>query len=212
MNDVTLCFAAGFATAPNFMTEFGNELARRFVRLGLHPSVRHLFPYGDWSRSRWQQLAEIQSDLAGGFFGRLRSTGGGRLADMLQPENGTEGDRIILIGHSAGGMASVHAAGLLASSGDRRTISVVQIGSPKCPVPLGMRHSVLFVYAADRYGKRSDPVTRLGKWGRFAPASVEGITIVGGHKDYFRNGSLFTDEQGRTNLDHVAECVWSWLQ
>jgi hypothetical protein len=102
----------------------------------------------------------------------------------------------------------------------------VQIGSPKCPVSLHDRASTLFVSAVNDKGKSTDPITWLGSWGGWkrsgaitrwnrqlaAPASIISVSLLGGHADYFRNRSPYMDENGTSNLEKTADCIWKWLE
>jgi pimeloyl-ACP methyl ester carboxylesterase len=210
MSEASIYLSAGFATSPNFMEEFGKRLRSTVEDLGIHVVVKSVFPYGDWSRSRWAQLAEIRRDLMPSRFRRQRSIGGARLAETVLAHASSD-ESIVLIGHSAGGLASVHAAGQILAADDSKRLSVVQIGSPRCPIPSALTDSSLYVYAVDRRGKRVDPITRIGRWGGQAPGLVTGLTLIGGHRDYFRSTPPFIDERKQSNLDRINRCVGSWL-
>lgn len=155
-------------------------------------------------------------------------------ADRAEALIGAPGSRLpILIGHSAGGVAAVHAASLLLERAGGKPCPVVMIGSPKCRIPEALRGAVLYVHAAgsrERKGSRfgsPDPVTRLGSFGgwgpsgrrgwrvwqrdKHAPEEIAAVPVAGGHADYFRSQAPFLDAEGRSNLDRISEAVWRWL-
>lgn len=171
---VSLYLLAGLATSPNFMESFRGTLHGILEREGFGVRTSQLlFPYGDWSRRAVPQLWEISRDMRLGT-GRLdRSIGGSRAVDMIgsgwknKPD---ENDRIVLIGHSGGGVAAVHAAWQLYDQLGGTPSPVVMIGSPRCRIPEELRASVLFVYAGGAQdvrapGKPADGVSRLGTFG-----------------------------------------------
>ncbi|NBD24168.1 hypothetical protein [Paenibacillus glycinis] len=171
---VSLYLLAGFATAPQFLESFRGSLHGILEREGFRVRTSQLlFPYGDWSRRAVPQLWEISRDmrLGAGRFGR--SIGGRRVVDAIgadwRPEPGKAG-RIVLIGHSGGGVAAVHAAWQLLDLLGGPPSPVVMIGSPRCRIPEELRASVLFVYAGAGVGslspgKPADGVSRLGTFG-----------------------------------------------
>lgn len=221
-NKVALYFLAGVATSENFLDDFKHELVKRYEQAGMGVDANLLYPYGDWNRRLWKQVLEISNDL----LPRLRKGNsyirGQRIADYIEKSH--NGGEIVIIGHSSGGVAGVHAAYLL----DRKHFSdirVVQIGSPKCTVSQENRQSTLYIRAMNRIGKSADPITRLGSWGGWqrnnlklhwnshlnAPANICNVPIVGGHADYFRNGEPFKDQGGRSNLKITTDSLWDWL-
>jgi hypothetical protein len=219
---VSLYILAGVATSLNFMEDFKLELIKRYEHAGMEVQSSMLFPYGDWSRRLWKQVMEISYDLLPRF-GRNSSYYRGQVvAEHIMKTHG--GGRIIIIGHSSGGVTGIQAAQRL----DREhypDVRIIQIGSPKCTVPIDMRKSALFIRAVNQSGKSTDPITRIGSWGGWerckgivrwnsrlkAPSSIQSITIIGGHADYFRSREPFMDEQGRSNLDKTVGSIWEWL-
>ncbi|QMV40636.1 hypothetical protein [Cohnella cholangitidis] len=184
-----LYFLAGLATAPTFMEKLRTEMLTsmtdgRLVRSEL------LFPYGDWSRAVLPQLWEIRSDM------RLRpervtkSVGGNRALEAIRRQralspNRTASATTILIGHSGGGIAAVHAGQLLLEQGLSSACFVVTVGSPRCRIPHRLRPNTLSIHVAGRRGKRSltkrkspDLVSRLGTHGGWTlrSASMNGET------------------------------------
>jgi predicted alpha/beta hydrolase family esterase len=221
-NSVALYILAGVATSENFLDDFKQELERRYeqARIDVHSSL--LFPYGDWNRGLSKQIMEISNDLFPLFRRNSRYYRGQMVANYIKDT--CSGGRIVIVGHSSGGVAGVHAANRL----DRKLypdVRVVQIGSPKCAVPQENRQSTLYVRAVNQKGKSADPITRLGSWGGLerkgavtlwrsrlrAPASILTIPLIGGHADYFRTKEPFVDESGKSNLEITTDILWNWL-
>jgi pimeloyl-ACP methyl ester carboxylesterase len=199
---VQLYFAAGVATAPQFMFGIAANLEQRFKEIGWTASSKLVFPYGDWSRKLVLQLAELQLDMLRPSFAWERSIGGRRFAAEIWQED-QEGP-IILIGHSGGGIAALHAAYSLQ---DERFVRLIfQIGSPRCPVPARLRDKAYFIYGVNQSVKRPDPITLLGYWGRSAATRIP-LPLLGNHADYFRDASPYVNSKGETNLNIVSRTI-----
>jgi len=232
-------FLAGLKTAPRFMERFRIELLKR---IGEREYVQEaetasalLFPYGDWNRGVLPQLWEIRRDMKLGVGRTGRSVGGRRAVEAIealrQAEDRPEGaKRTLLVGHSGGGIAAVHAAQLLLARGLSASCFVVLIGSPRCRIPARLSPRVLAIHAEGRKrggsaGPSPDFVTRFGTYGgwrsgrripgwhrdKHAPGTRIAVPIVGRHPDYFREAVPFVDGEGRTNLDRVAGEIVDWL-
>jgi hypothetical protein len=258
---VNLFLLAGVATAPLFMENFRLALATRLEQAGCEVYSELLYPYGDWSRKLLPQLLELRHDLWAARTRPLRSIGGARAAAMAasaearlaaaqagcaapvanseaqQPvSGGSSGGLTLLLGHSGGGVAAVHAAGILAgepvllrgaATPSLLPLRVVQIGSPKCPVPTWLQGSLLYASAINAQGRPSDPVTLLGSWRVWqrsrlglpvwrpsAPASPSAhirLQLMGGHPDYFRESNPFLNQHGLSNLEVTVQAVMDWL-
>ncbi|MDF2961478.1 MAG: hypothetical protein K0S39_3213 [Paenibacillus sp.] len=231
---INMYLLAGVATAPLFMEGLRLTITDRLQQDGWQVQSELLYPYGDWSRKLASQLREMSHDLWPARTQPLRSIGGQRAAAAIQA--GGEGGLRLLIGHSGGGVAAVHAVRILAASegaGAReadsrqpRPYRIVQIGSPKCPVPEWMRANVLYAGSVNAKGRPSDPVTRLGSWSgwqrsrsglpvwrwkQFAPSAVVHFPIIGGHPDYFRERSPFLNREGVSNMETTVQAIWAWL-
>ncbi|TXK70270.1 alpha/beta hydrolase [Paenibacillus sp. N3.4] len=182
------------------------------------------YPYGDWTRPRLDQLREIGSDLWNNAHRKSSRYGGKRLTasieQVLKP-----GQKLLLIGHSAGAVASIQAADTLLKAG-RTIIGVVQIGSPKCAVPSSLSHRVLYLNGVNTMLKPVDPIPRIGTWGgwsaaRFglkrwnhlkqAPFERKPLPLIGGHADYFRDHHPYIWNES-TNLQTTLNAIWTWLQ
>ncbi|MFD2333653.1 hypothetical protein ACFSR7_30715 [Cohnella sp. GCM10020058] len=105
----------------------------------------------------------------------------------------------LFVGHSAGGVAAVHASGLLLAREGGLPSPVVMIGSPKCRIPGPLRDAVLYVQAegpqkargaalgsraaapsrpeARSASRTADPICRIGSfggWGKNADRLLPG--------------------------------------
>jgi hypothetical protein len=258
---VNIFLLAGVATAPLFMENFRLALTAKLEQAGCEVHSELLFPYGDWSRKLLPQLLELRHDLWAARSRPLRSIGGARVAAAVRASAGTgtdaaaaragggspagtsgkpplcPGSLTLLIGHSGGGVAAVHAASILALTGEpamlqgaTRAISlrVVQVGSPKCPIPNWLKRSLLYVSAINAKGRPTDPVALLGSWRVWQrnrlglpvwrpsePASQSGnirLQLMGGHPDYFRDSQPFLNQHGLSNLELTVQAVMDWLE
>lgn len=230
--DLSLYLLSGVYTAPTFMEPLRRELhASCAARLGDGGAVRSylLLPYGDWSRSLLRQLNEVRADLFP-FSRKPRRSIGGRVAADGVRATRPAGD-LLLVGHSGGGIAAVHAAELLMREDGiaAERLRIVQIGSPKCRVPPALRERTLYIAAVRPDGSGSawaDPVTRLGGWGGWtvspfglplrrrrlhAPAHVAKVPIVGWHPDYFRDAAPYVDGAGNHNLAKITHAILCWI-
>jgi hypothetical protein len=208
-------------------------LHERLEAAGERVLSRLLLPYGDWSRHAVPQLWEIRLDMGRRPNRSVRSTGGRRVLQAIDEEERAAGSlephRRILVGHSGGGVAAVHAAQMLWERDGGEPCPVVLIGSPRIRIPERLRASTLYVQAAGRTaGRSSDPVARLGSFGgwtvsdrsrlpvwqagKHAPGRAVSVPVVGGHADYFRDRPPFVDREGRSNLDRLLDVVWPWLR
>ncbi len=232
--EIEAYFAAGVATTPTFMERLRATAHRALTDRGAGVRSALLFPYGDVERSLLKQLREVGRDM------RLRgariagSIGGSRMIEALESMGGIRSSaRVVFIGHSAGGVAAVHAADMLMSrAGDRgRTPLVVMIGSPRCRIPERLRDSVLYVYAEKlsvrgAAAKLADPITRLGTFGgwragklflprwckdKHGPQHRQGMRMIGKHPDYFREEPPYVNALGLSNLSLTMDIVFRWL-
>ncbi len=226
---IVLVTAAGFATARGFLDPFRERLHEGYANLGYAVQSCSLLPYGDWQRSKLRQLWEIHHDLRLRPAAYKQAIGGNRLLHALRDKALVCADdscEYVLVGHSGGGVAIVHAALALQQS-QRRIRGLIQIGSPKCRIAENLRARTLYVRGlfCNRGGRPSargsiDPVTRIGSWGSVMrhttsiqqpPGSIVDIPIIGGHPDYFRRSSLHDSEGIHDNETTTYRIVWSWL-
>ncbi|MBB6674954.1 hypothetical protein [Cohnella nanjingensis] len=182
---VRLYLLAGVKTAPHFMEGLREALAAKLADAGCTVHSELLFPYGDWSRSAVAQLREMRHDLQLRFGRYERSIGGRRALEAM--ETPAPAGRTILIGHSGGGVAAVHAAQLRLARDGGEPDAAVMIGSPRCRIPEALRGSVLYLYAAGKRLRRDAgagaPVTEREQEGAGEPVrervGVEGLKREG---------------------------------
>ncbi|MBB6735001.1 hypothetical protein [Cohnella zeiphila] len=231
-NELGLYLLGGLKTAPLFMEGMRLALHERLKAAGEGVHSRLLLPYGDWSRQAVPQLWEIRRDMRRTPHRTARSTGGRRALLAIDEEERSSGvpapGRRILIGHSGGGVAAVHAAQTLWEREGGQPCPVVLVGSPRIRIPERLRAATLYIHAEGRTpGRSADPVARIGSFGgwtvsdrsrlpvwragKFAPENAVSVPVIGGHADYFRDRTPFVDPQGRSNLDRLLEIVWPWL-
>ncbi|WP_189019161.1 hypothetical protein [Paenibacillus marchantiophytorum] len=222
--EVVIMISAGFATAPYFLDAFGMALSAQFNQEGIANRVVVHYPYGDWTRHRGRQLSEIISDLWRNAHGKPSIYGGESLISYLTA-NLSARQQVLLIGHSAGGVASIQAAEMVIQQG-YSLLGVIQIGSPKCAIPPNLRNQVLYLKAANQLNQAKDPVPRLGTWGgwsktrlglrrwnrvKHAPNHRQTLPLIGGHADYFRDHNPYI-WQDTTNLQTTMKAIWTWLK
>jgi hypothetical protein len=221
-NKVALYILAGAATSENFLDDFKHELVSRYEQAGIGVQSSMLFPYGDWNRGILKQVMEISYDLFPRFGRKSSYNRGQMVADHIKDTYSS--GRIVIIGHSSGGVTGIHAANRLACE-QYSDVRVVQIGSPKCAVPADIQTTSLYIRSMNHMGKLTDPITRIGSWGGWerkganarwnsrlrAPASILTIPLIGGHADYFRSRKPFVDESGKSNLERTTDIIWDWL-
>ncbi|AZN39269.1 hypothetical protein [Paenibacillus albus] len=183
--EVSLYLLSGIATAPRFMEGFRSALHGALRREGYEVATSELmFPYGNWSRRIVPQLWEIGRDMRRNPRKTGRSIGGRRAIAAIGESRRSLGlsassgkGRTILVGHSGGGVAAVHAAmQLIEQDGEAPSPLVVMIGSPRCRIPEQLRHSVLYVYAtppgtSTGSGRISDAICKLGSFGGWGGGS-----------------------------------------
>lgn len=216
---------AGIGTAPGFMQEFHGELSRRLAAsTGFTAAGGLLYPYGEWSRSVRRQIWEVWRDIRLPAGAWERSYGVAAVRRELEPAARGSGP-VVLVGHSGGGTAAVHAAAMLLAADPERPVAVVQIGSPRSPVPPVLQEATVYCYACGPDGAGRDPVCRLGSWraageprGRLPvgravwrkPGQLVPLPIAGRHPDYFR-GHLRA-AGGASNLELALEAVEKHIQ
>ncbi|XID95535.1 hypothetical protein ACF3MZ_13880 [Paenibacillaceae bacterium WGS1546] len=239
-NNLEMYFLAGLATAPGFMDNVRIAMEARLrkeplrSRLGAGGTMRSelLYPYGDRSRSPLIQMWEIRADMRLRADRTERSIGGRRALEAIlgsRPDSGSRVAATLLVGHSGGGVAAVHAADQLLSRGLSASCAVVKIGSPRCRIPQRLRSRVLAIRAQARADGRSsgrspDIVPRLGSYGGWArgrriswsrdlhaPGARLEVPILGKHADYFRDRAPFLNAEGKSNLDLILDAIADWL-
>ncbi|MEC0227127.1 hypothetical protein [Paenibacillus alba] len=221
--EIVIYISAGFATAPYFLDAFGAAMAERYASEGIRARVVIHYPYGDWTRERRKQLKEIVSDLWNNAHQKPSYYGGKSLTELIT-QDFIPGQKLLLIGHSAGAVASVQAAEIMEKQ-EIPLLGVIQIGSPKCAIPSSIKHKVLYLKAANQLDQSTDPIPRLGTWGgwaksrmgtfrwnglKHAPIHRRTLYLIGGHADYFRDHNPYI-WQDATNLQTTVHTIWQWL-
>jgi len=238
-NKIEMYFLAGLATAPLFMENLRLALERRLGQADVSDGavIRSslLYPYGDWSRNVLAQIWEIRADMRRKDGGLEKSIGGSRTLEAIKRARGENGESekagtTLLVGHSGGGIAAVHAAAMLMAAGASPSCFAVKVGSPRCRIPERMRHRVLSIHAegrrrGDAVGRSPDFVSRIGSyggWGRsralpvwqkgmHGPGTRIAMPIVGKHADYFRDRAPYLNTDGKSNLDLIVDAIVAWL-
>lgn len=220
---IALYMLAGVATAPQFMESLGEEMSRRFQQIGSTVQVHSLYPYGDWSRKLRYQLLEARSDLMHPKGGKGVKIRGKWTAGAIR--DSYNGGQIVIIGHSAGGIVGLQASSILLEEG-MPLHKIVQIGSPKYPVPRNLQPLLLYMFAVNARGRSIDPITRIGRWGGWernrtlkwkwnsklnAAENLCPVPIIGGHPDYFRRQEPYVNALGDSNLKITSDIIWKWL-
>jgi len=196
------------------------ELTRRFGLEGRTPRIFELFPYGDHTQKLMSQVVDVGCDVL-----RLRRSGrsgGGRAAEEIRRLS--DGRRVLLIGHSGGGVAAYKAAVILYRQGNVPDCRVVMVGSPRVPIGRDFRDKVSYFEAVDEHGTPVDPITRLGSWGgvsfsrfglpywnrrKYAPGHIGTITVLGGHPHYFRARAPYVHPERGSNLSLTLDSIWA---
>lgn len=232
-NPVRLYLLAGVGTAPTFMQVLQDELRRRLQDTGFRAEGGLLFPYDDWGRRMIPQIREVWHDIRLPLHRLGRSIGGRAAVDRIlrdmEEDEGASTVPIILVGHSGGGTAGLHAAHLLRQRLPQASVrAIVMIGSPRSPVPPELAADTAYCYAARMDGRRKDPVCLAGSWrawpakeeaggthrswrkSAFSPGSQYPLPLLGGHPDYFR--THLKDTAGRTNLEITLDAVWGFIE
>lgn len=216
--DIYLLAGVGSTTA--IFRECKRELQIRFRQAGREPVIRELLPYGDNTQNLLRQILKVGTDLVRMRVpGRWRS-GGKEAAGQIRTFS--PGRKVLLIGHSGGGVAAYQAGVILSVEGSISDCRIVQVGSPKVPIRHLSRDCVSYFVAVDENGVRVDPVTRLGSWGgwcrsergvywdrfKYAPGHIGTITVIGGHQHYFRNNEPYIHPVRGSNLSLTLDSIW----
>ncbi|BBH20655.1 hypothetical protein Back11_20000 [Paenibacillus baekrokdamisoli] len=220
--DWDIFLLAGVGSTPAIFNDCKRELQQRFHEIDRDPVIYSLFPYGDHTQALWRQLLVVRKDLS-----RLsKAVMSGAKVVAEQVRQLSTGRPALFIGHSAGGIAAYQAAVMLSMHGDIPDFRVVQVGSPKLPIPSEFSHQVSYFHSVDEHGKSNDPITRIGSWGgwnrnrlgllywdrsKYAPGFVKTITVIGGHANYFRDRDPFIHPVRGSNLKLTLNTIWDQM-
>lgn len=216
---------AGVKTRSSAFHALEQALLQNLQQQGITSDIELLFPYGDAERSLMRQLYEVRSDLS--VRAKLAGYGGRKVWERISYHS--ELPKLLLVGHSGGGVAAYQIARKLYEDQLPINLKVVQIGSPKTRVISQLKSSVGYIHSIDEQGNSKDPVSRLGSWGgwsthkitfpvplwdsyKYAPGFIEGVQTIGGHADYFRQSEQFTDQQQSCNLDKTMTSISAYLK
>lgn len=216
---------AGVKTSPSAFHALEHALVNNLQQKGITPDIELLFPYGDAERSLMRQLYEVRADLSRK--AKLAGYGGRKVWERIN--SSCEVPKLLLIGHSGGGVAAYQIARKLHEDQLPIDSKVVQIGSPKTRIIPQLKERVGYIHSIDNDGKVKDPISRLGSWGgwsyitpeiplphwdsqKYAPGYIEGIRTLGGHADYFRQSEQFSDEHRACNLDKTMSSLNAYLK
>ncbi|WNR42146.1 alpha/beta hydrolase family protein [Paenibacillus roseipurpureus] len=224
LEHIAIYVSAGFATASNFLNDFAAAIALRYENEGKQVRVHIHFPYGAWDRSKRVQLQEIIRDMWHNAHRKASVYGGKNLYNYVVATS-VPSEKLLFIGHSGGAVASIMAAERLEREG-RLITAVIQIGSPKCAIPVSLKRKVLNIQGENQQNQKRDPVARLGTWGgwrktrlgirlwhreKHAPIHLHQLPLIGGHADYFRDHAPYIWENN-TNLQTTMNTIWTWLK
>ena len=221
--NTVVCAVAGVYTSQTFM----EDICRTFVQMLERKTRLHvvrsglLFPYGHQDSGLVRQLRLVGRDMLVQKGPYEKSIGGRVLIDLIGNLDGV--DYLMLIGHSGGGVASVHAAAMLQKRRPELTSYILQVGCPRFITAPELKERVLYLYAVNEdSGSPKDPICRIGSWGgwekgphgvprwnpeKYAPIDRIPVPIIGNHADYFRSREPFRNQSGLSNLEIVAETL-----
>jgi len=220
---------AGVKTSPSAFHALQQRLQQKLQEKGVTPDIELLFPYGEMERNLLLQLMEVRADLSS--YAYNAGIGGRKVWNRIEPHASVQ--KLLMIGHSGGGVAAYQIARKIYEEKLPIDIKVIQIGSPKTRIIPPLQEKVSYIHSIDENGKFKDPITKLGSWGgwtvrqdqlpipqwdskKYAPGRIIGVNTIGGHADYFRHTSPFTDELSTCNLDktllRIDGCLNEWLE
>lgn len=219
---------AGVKTSPSAFHALEQRLQQKLIEKGIAPDIEMLFPYGEMDRNLLLQLFEVRADLSHYTFDA--GIGGRKVWNRIKDYYHEQ--KLLMIGHSGGGVAAYQIARKIYQDNYPINTKVIQIGSPKTRIIPQLRERVSYIHSIDEQGKTKDPITKLGSWGgwsveyrgmpvprwdarKYAPGRILGVNTLGGHADYFRHSTQFTDELSNCNLDktlgRIDSCLNEWL-
>lgn len=153
-----VCFFAGVLTYHNNFEAAASEIAKRYRNV----KILTCFPYGaangitgfSFTRLLAKQLTQVSYDLYHNQSKRVTS-----LSQIIR-DHAKASDRLILIGHSAGGVVAYRTGLLLEEKYGFQHLQVFAVGCPKFhlrDIPYNDR----FTYIT---GQNLDRITQIGKW------------------------------------------------
>lgn len=211
---LSVYFAAGISIAreKDVFRDAMQDIERRCHCAGINRVRIHTFyPYGCTDnvqiprRKRFVigQAASVFTDM----LKKPAKTIGGRslYSDIRTDYDAAGGGKIVLIGHSGGGVAS-YKAGLLLEEAGYPVTEIIMVGSPELPIRKCFRDRVYALENSDRWG---DLVCRCGFNLFKPPRDKVRLPIVSGHPFYFCNQTK--DENNVSNMSKVLDTIWDWM-
>ncbi|MFD0710293.1 hypothetical protein [Paenibacillus sp. GCM10027626] len=209
---------AGVATGPNMFQECRIELDRRHRGQENSVVAGEFFPYGFHEESLVKQVWQVRRDM----LSRKHGSGVQEAASYIK-ERLPGRRKLLLIGHSGGGIAAYRTAVQLRRWGTKTEFHIIQVGSPKMRFAEELRKQITYIVAVDEQGKEIDRVARLGSWGgwskgrnglpywnkhKHAPGRIETITLIGGHPHYFCSSEKYVHPERGSNLALTLDAIW----
>jgi hypothetical protein len=244
--DYTVILSAGMLTSTGFLEPLEQELVNRYSALGkkAHVSIQYPYRSADNLNILKQiglgalQLALISTDME--IVQTLRPElpnvplppinqlyGASKLYGIAKTEIDKYGGKLILLGHSGGGVASHEAGKMLSIYAENKysPSAIVQIGSPKTNM-LMLANKVFFLTAyvpkSNGYESVRDPIPLIGiwGWGSELPAQVQVVKLDPSlnpfkvHLSYFNGDDKWNRIDGveTTNLKETTGKYWAFIQ
>ncbi|WP_232698408.1 hypothetical protein [Brevibacillus daliensis] len=214
--DYTFVFIAGIQSWSYFFEGAQQHAIQHFSSRGQTVQTYSLFPYGVMDgmdlparkKALWKQIAQVRKDYRNGSFG------GAYVANEIKKRY-QNGGKLVLIGHSGGGVAAVWAAIRLLEETQIEVELIVQIGSPKI-IPKRLSHKTAVLKAAGKWG---DPITYTKPWSFRSPflqvkipydPKLRGMRL---HAGYFNTNRWSLPSQNvTTNLDETMCQIYKWVE
>jgi pimeloyl-ACP methyl ester carboxylesterase len=209
---VSLYFLAGIGTWRSgcMFHDAMKQLSERFAQSGYEVvHIKDLYPFGcmdglnanEARRKLWKQIYHAGLEFLFPF--RISPCTKATALAIREDYRRKAGGRLILIGHSGGGLVAYQTAKLLEREGCP-VERVVMVGSPSPPIGKSWRNRVHSIVKAGWIG---DWIT----WWKFpflGPRLTAKLPIEGGHPFYFCLDKM--DAAGTPNLHHVVDTIWNW--
>lgn len=165
---IVVFFIAGILTYRNNFEAAAKEIAARYSNV----KIVMIFPYGiakGTNRSSLipllaKQLPQVGFDLVHTQSRRVNSV------SQIIREHGASAERLLLIGHSAGGVVAYRAGLYLEERYDMRQIQALAVGSPKFRLK-DVAFNTRFTYIT---GQNPDKITRVGRWNKPGSSKFRG--------------------------------------
>lgn len=168
--DFTVVFVGGMLTFSSYFDDTMIKLKNKYASIGKTVNFKTVFPYGNADNTSGPQdlvtlgsiqLVKIKLDLDNSFL----AVGGTKTAAVAKEAQTAAGGKLILIGHSGGGIAAYRAAQKLRSQSTSLLVQeIVNVGSPRTAIESYWQNRFTYVVADCFWG---DPNTAYGTRGLF---------------------------------------------